>query len=260
MTAAGYALGRLRPGASRGGDCHVNDLHTGQRWDGPHGFAAPEHCQLDNGLLRLTVPAAGTAPALSIEARRGRVVVGDTLSNTLSNTLPGSRAVPAWIAMGVLTVDSPDVTALLTGVRLVRINPEVVIVRLVAPLMADAFITLRRGWRSVGIHHGSTRPPFADIGRRISLSDSPAPVGTAFPGRVEEMDPATASFPRFVASIDPVTVDAGAFSVTAGSVTTARFTAGVGTYALRDRPGHLHKQYGDASRADIFTHVDTDAA
>ncbi len=261
MTAVGYALGRPRPGASRGGDCHVDNLDTGLRFDGPPPrFAEPNHCRIDNGLLRLTVSAAGSVPALTVSARRGRVVLGDLLSDTLSDTLPGSRATPAWIAMGTITLDSPSLTAALAGVRVEDITPEIVTIRLVVPLIGHAFVTLRRGWRSIAVQHGNTRPPFVDIDRRLRWTASPSPVGTAFAGRVEEMLPEIASFPRFVASIDPVTTNAGAFSVTAASVTTARLTAGVGTYASQDRPGDMHKQFGNASRQGIVVRDDEDAA
>lgn len=251
MTAAGYTLGRLRPGASRGGDCHVNDLSTGLRWDGSHGVIAPQHYQIDNGLLRLTVSAAGTTPALTISAVRGRVNVDDLLSDILSDVLPGEVSTREWIAVGTLTIDSPSVSALLTGVRLVRINPEVVIVRLVAPLMADAFVTLPRGCRSIAIQHGSTRPPFADVARRIRWTAAPSPVGTVSPGRVAEMVPTFDGFPRTVFSLDEVTADAGAFSLTTASVTSARLGAGVGTWGPRDTPSWTHRQVGNASRPEI---------
>jgi hypothetical protein len=58
-------------------------------------------------------------------------------------------------------------------------------------------------------------------------------------------------FPRFVASIDAVTTNAGSFSLTAGSVVSARFGAGAGTYAERSRPLDLHRQLVDASTQQI---------
>jgi hypothetical protein len=68
---------------------------------------------------------------------------------------------------------------------------------------------------------------------------------------VEEVSPVADGFPRYVGAVDAATADAGAFSLTAASVTSARFGAGVGTWAVRDRPFEMHGQLGDASRARL---------
>ncbi len=250
MTTVAYALGRPRPAASRGGDCRALDLDQDRNVHGPHRFAATTHCQISDGMLRLTVGATGAAPALTVEVWRGRVTINDFYTDTYTDTYGGDISTPAWFAVGTLTIDSPSVSALLTAVRLVRITPEAVTIRLVAPLIADAFVTLPRGWRSVRIRHGDSRLAPIDIDRRIRWTHTPSPVGTATTGRVEEnVSPAALTgMSRFVAAIDPVTTNAGAFSVTAASATTARFGAGVGMDTARDRPVDLHRQLGDASR------------
>ncbi len=250
MTTVAYALGRPRPAVSRGGDCRAHDLDQDRNVHGPHRFAATTHCQISNGMLRLTVGASGAAPSLTVEAWRGAVVIGDVYEDPYVDLYGGAYSVPAWQAMGTLTIDSPSVSALLTAVRVVRLNPEAVTIRLVAPLMADAYVTLPRGWRSVRIQHGRTRAPLVDTDRRIRWTASPSPTGTSATGRVEEATapPGLDGMFRFVAAIDPATVNTGAFSVTAASVTTARFGAGVGVDTTNDRPLDHHRQLGDASR------------
>lgn len=250
MTVAAYALGRPRPAASRGGDCRAYDINQARNVHGPHRFAASTHCRITNGMLRLTVGASGAAPSLTVEVWRRRVVINDTYADTYTDTYGGDIGTPAWFSVGTLTIDSPSGSALLTAVRLVRINPEAVTIRLVAPLMADAFVTLPRGWRSVRITHGDRRLAPVDIDRRIRWTASPSPVGTASAGRVEEITAAADldGMERFVAALDAVTANAGAFSLTATSVTRARFGAGVGMEAPLDRPVDLHRQLGDASR------------
>ena len=250
MTTVAYALGRPPAAELRGGDCRARDLDQGRNVHGPHRFATTTHAQINNGLLRLTVGVAGADPSLTVEARRGRVTVGDVYEDTYVDLYGGEIGTPEWLAMGTLTIDSPSVAALLTAVQMVRINPEAVTIRLVAPLMADAYVTLPRGWRAVRIQHGRTRSPLVDIDRRVRWTASPSPVGTAAGARVEEVSPAVGldGLHRFVACIDPATADAGAFSVTAPSVTTARFGAGIGTYADLDRANDMHHQLGDASR------------
>lgn len=250
MTTVAYALGRPRAAASRGGDCRAHDLDQDRNVHGPHRFVVTTNCQISNGMLRLTVGASGAAPSLTVEAWRGRVVINDVYTDTYTDTYEGDISTPAWFSVGTLTIDSPSVSAVLSAVRLVRITPEAVTIRLVAPLMADAFVTLPRGWRSVRITHGDRRLVPIDIDRRIRWTASPSPVGTASPGRVEE-DVSPADFTgmnRFVAAIDTATADAGAFSLTATSVTRARFGAGVGMDSIHDRPVDLHRQLGDASR------------
>ena len=154
--------------------------------------------------------------------------------------------------MGTITIDSTLLTALLTSVQITRMSPEAVTIRLVAPVMADAFVTLRGGERMVRIQHGSTRSPLVSTSRRVRWTGSPSPAGTALTGRVEELVAATGldGLHRFVASLDTVSTNAGAFSVTATGVTTARFGAGIGlgVSTVLDRPSEMHEQLGDASR------------
>lgn len=248
MTTVSYALGRPRSALSRGGDCRAYDVTQARNVHGSHRFAATTDCRISNGMLRLTLGASGAAPALTVEAWRGALSIGGTYTDTYTDTYAGSTSAAAWVAMGTLTIDSPSVSALLTGVRIVHINAEAITIRLVSPLVADAYVTLRRGERMCRIHHGRTRPPFVDLDRRIRWTASPLPVGTAADGRVQEATPTIDGFPRFVAALDAVTTNAGAFSLTASSVVSARFGAGVGTWALRDQPADLHSQLGDASR------------
>lgn len=251
MTTVAYALGRPRPAASRGGDCRAYDINQGRDVFGPHRFSSPSHCRISNGMLRVTVGSSGAAPALTVQGWRGRVVVGDTYADTYADTWPGEMSTAEWLELGTITVDSPAVSAMLTAVRIVRISPEGLTLRLVTPAMRDAFVTLRRGEPMVRVQHGSTRPPFVDTDRRVRLTDTVAPVGTASLGRVEEVSPTHDGFPRFVASIDAVTPNAGTFSVTAASVVSARFGAGAGTYADGTRPLDLHRQLVDASTQRI---------
>jgi hypothetical protein len=254
MTTVACALGRPRAAASRRGDCHALDLGQDDRLIiGPHRFAATTHCRIDNGLLSVTVGASGAAPTLTIEGHRPATTTGDVFVDTFHDVFGGTHTPREWLDLGTLTIDSPSVSALLTAVRLVDINPEAVTIRLVAPLMADAFVTLRRGERMVHVQHGDTRSPVADVDRRVRLTDSPSPVGTAAIGRVQEGAAAHQGFPRWIGAIDPVTANAGAFSLTAASVTTARFGAGAGTYSVGDTPGSSHAQLGNSSRPGMVT-------
>lgn len=170
MTAASYPLERPPAAALRGGDCRARDLNQGRNVHGGHRFATPAHCRIDNGLLRLTLSAAGTTPALTIQARRGAVVIGDVYEDVYSDLYGGSIATPSWLGVGTITIDSLSVTVLLTAVRLVRISAESLTLRLVAPAMRDAFVTLRRGEPMIRIQHGSTRPPFVDTDRRVRFT------------------------------------------------------------------------------------------
>ena len=237
MSTAVYAIGRPRAALSRGGDCRARDITQAREIHGPHRFATTGQCQISNGLLRLTVGASGVAPTLTIECWRGRVVINDFLSDILSDILPGEYSTPAWFAMGTITIDSTLLTALLTAVRLVRLTPEAVTIRLVAPVMGDAFVTLRRGERQVRIQHGSTRAPVVSTSRRVQWTGSPSLTGSATTGRVEEPADAVTGLYRFVASID--------------TVTTARFGAGVGSDVYRDRPTDQHLQLGDVTRQGL---------
>lgn len=248
MTVATYDLGRPLPAPDRGGDCRARDLSQGRNVKGMHRFVASDHCRINNGLLRVTVGASGVAPALTLEAHRGPVAIDDVYEDLYEDLYGGSMTLPTWFSVGTITVDSPSVAAVLTGVRLAQVSDEEVTIRLVAPLMTDAFITLRRGRRNVDIFHGDTRASSpANIDRRVRLTASPSPVGTASTGRVEEDAPVIDGFPRFVTALDPVTENAGAFSLTATADYSARFGAGVGTYAYRDRPADIHREMGDAS-------------
>lgn len=249
MTTVSYALGRPRPAVSRGGDCRAHDLTQDRDALGMHRFAATTDCRIENGLLRLTVGATGVAPSLTVEAWRGRVTVGDTYSDTYSDTYGGSIGTPAWLAMGTLTIDSPAVSALLTGVRLVWINDAIVVLRLIAPAIGDAHVILRRGERHLyRIEHGGTRGTIVTTTRRVRWTASPSPLGVAALGRVEESTPRIDGLFRYVSAVDPITIDTGAFAVSTAARATARFGAGVGTYGLLDKPANLHAQMSDASR------------
>jgi hypothetical protein len=251
VTVAVYALGTPRAAASRGGDVRARDLDQTRNVHGVHRFAATTHCQINNGLIRLTLGATGAAPALTVEAWRGAVTIGDTYVDTYADLYGGTTSTPAWLAMGVLTIDSPTVTALLTAVRLVAITAESLTLRLIAPAIRDAFVTLRRCSPMVWVQHGSTRPPFVDTDRRIRWTASPSPVGPSRAGRVEEPAPAIDGMSRFVAALDRVTTDTGAFSVTAASTISARLGAGVGAQREGTWPDQLHRQLGDVSRPRI---------
>jgi hypothetical protein len=255
VTVATYVLGRPRPARSRGGDCYAHDLRTGPitarpHVHGPHRFRNPEDCAIQNGLLRLFVNA-GSSPSLSLQVRRGRVIVDDFYVDTYVDLYSGAYSDPEWLDAGVVMIDSPSVGVVMTGVRLVDVNPEKVTIKLLAPLINDAFVTLHRGWRSFRIQHGNDSlavPAPVSVIRRVRLTDTPSPVGLAKTGRVEEPTSVIAGMYRFVASTDIVTADAGAFSVTSAAVTSADFGVGVGTATTRDRPFNLHQQFGDASR------------
>jgi hypothetical protein len=253
VTTVSYPLGRPPAAAMRGGDCRARDLDQDRNVHGGHRFAATTHCRINNGLLRLTVGATGVAPSLTVEARRGRVTVGDVYSDTYSDTYVGSIATPEWIAMGTITIDSPAVSALLTAIRMPRISPgegraKGVTIRLVVPAINDIVVVLHRGERVVHIEHGDNRGSTVSTTRRVRWTASPSPVGTASLSRVEEVSPIIASFPRYVGSTDAVTADPAAFSLTAASATSVSFTAGVGTPTVGDRVIDLHRQSADASR------------
>ncbi len=244
MTVVSYPLGTPPAAAKRGGDCRARDLALGRNVFGArHRFATTSACRISNGLLRVTVGASGVAPGLTIAARRGRVVIGDAITDVVEDSLAGSMSTPAWQNMGTLTIDSPTVAALLTGVVVVRLNAEAVVLRLVSPVMADAYVTLRRGERMVRIQHGRTRAPLVDTDRRIRWTDTVNPTGTAYRGgRVQEDNPAVQGFPRVIAARDAVTANAATFAMTASSVTSAVFMAGVATYSAKDQPADLPGQ------------------
>lgn len=263
MTIRIYSLGKPRPATLRGGDCWAHDLRPDPITGEPHpiterphvhgaghAFRQPEHCVIQNGLLRLYVNA-GSPPSLTMQVHRNRVVIDDVYVDTYEDLYGGSLSGAEWVDAGVVTIDAPSLGVVLTGVRLVDVNPERVTIKLLAPLIGDAFVTLHRGWRSFRIQHGNESlavPAPVSVARRVRLTDSPSAVGIAAKGRVEEQFAAIDGMYRFVSSTDPVTVDAGEFSVTSDAVTTADFGVGVGIASTGDRPYNLHQQFGDASR------------
>lgn len=277
MTTVAYALGRPRPAPSRGGDCRAHELGPssgggggyedgyaggysggaatpGRNVHGPHRFATTTNCQISNGMLRLTVGASGAAPSLAVEVQRRHIAIGDVYVDTYVDLYGGTLDPGTWLAAGTITIDSSLLTALLTAVQIVRISPEAVTLRLVAPVMADAFVTLRRGERMVRIQHGNTRGPQVSTNRRVRWTDSPSPTGATSYKRVEEAHGAgIEGIHRFVAALDTATVNAGAFSSTAAGVTTARFGAGVGTAGANDGAIDMHKQLRDTSRPKLIT-------
>lgn len=243
----------------------------GRNVHGPHRFPVTSECQFTNGLLRVTVGAVeldpyldlyedlyeGGFPRIGVEAYRGAVTVGDTYHDTYHDTYGGSTSTPEWLDVGDVAVDSPG--GVLTAVRLESVSAHAIVVRLVVPATADAYLTLRRGERHVHVQHGSTRAPLVRTERRVRFATPPT--GIARAGRVDEVAPAIDGFPRFVASLDRAAlVDAPGFGVSVANVTSARFGFGVGTYARSDRPVDLHRQLGDASRTSLVVVEEEEAA
>lgn len=242
-----YDLGTPRAAASRGGDCRARDLNQVRNVHGPHRFAATTHCRISNGLLRVTVGATAAAPSLTVEAFTGYRSEDDFFWDIFDDIFPGGYSAPEWTTMGTITIDSTLLTALLTGVQLVRINPERLTIRLVSPVMADAYVTLRRGEPMIRIQHGSTRAPLISTSRRVRWAHTGL-AGAATAGRVTETSPLTDDFARFVGGGDTASSNAGAFSVTSTGVTSARFVAGVGTPDYGTTVADLQGQLADASR------------
>ena len=229
MAVVTYPLGTPFAARSRGGDCRAHDTAQARHIHGPHRFAATTDCRISNGMLRVTVGAAGETPVLWVDAWRP----------------PQGDDPPAWWPMGKVVIDATSVTALLTGVRLIRINPEAVTIRLVAPAIADVFVTLRRGERQVRIQHGSSRSPSIATKRRVAWA-SPVPAGVAYDNRAEETSAYIPGLFRFVTAL--VAMTSTSASVTSDTQTTAQFGAGVGTATATDRPVDYHAQLGDVSR------------
>jgi hypothetical protein len=246
-----HAIGAPKAAAERGGDCRARDLNQGRNVHGGHRFAATTHCQISNGMLRVTVGASGVAPTLNVEAMTGYRSTGDVYTDVYTDVYPGDYTALEWRAMGVLTLDSSLLTALLTGVHLADITPESVTLRMVSPVMADAWVTLRRGETMLHIQHGSTRSPIVTTNRRIRWTDTGL-TGSSATGIVTESAPLTDGFTRFVFGRDTVTSNAGAFSVTAASSSSADMVAGVASADEWMDVDHLRQQAGDTSRAAIF--------
>lgn len=247
MTApVSYALGTPRTATQRGGDCRARDLRLGRNVLGGHRFAVTSDCRISNGLVQATLGASGIAGALTIAAYRGEVTIEDYYADIYDDVYAGSTSVPDWHGMGVVTLDSPDVTALLTAVVVHHRSPESITLRLVVPAMADAYVILRRGERMLRIQHGEPRAGLVDIDRRIRWTDTLNPVGTAYPGRVQEDAPAVEGFPRVIGCRGAVDTYPSLFSLVAPSVRSATFLAGVATSRVKDRP------------ADYLAHLGTE--
>lgn len=243
-------LGPPRAAILRGGDVRARDLAQVRNVLGPHRFAATTDLRITNGLLRLDVGATGAAPTVTVSFYKGSVPTGDALSDTLSNTLEGSMTAGAWLTAGVITFDSPAVTATMTAAHLLHVTPNTATIRLVSAAMADAYLTLRRGERMVRIQHGATRSSTVTTTRRVRWAA--ATPGTATSGRVTETTPANAGYPRFLAALDAVTTDGAAFSMTTStSVRTGRFAAGVGTDQPLDTPADMHAQLAGHTRQEL---------
>lgn len=258
MTVVTYPLDAPPAANQRGGDCRARDLHQARNVHGPHRFAATTHCRISNGIIRATLGADGAAPTLTLEAYRGPRITGDTFTITYHPTYGGIMSDDGWEPMGVATIDSPSLFAPMTAVRVAYIDPERLTLRLLDALLGHVFVTLRRGERMLRIQHGDRRSNVT-IARRVSLTDSPSPVGTlAAPGRLQEAATTPGGFVRLVAALDPTTGDAGAFSLTTGAVTKARFGVGAGTSSTRDTAADMHKQLRDASRAQVMWREDED--
>lgn len=243
---ASYPLGIPRPAAERGGDCRARDLDQERNVHGQHRFASSNFCQISNGMLRVTVASSGSAPSLSVECFTGYQSVGDVFWDVFNDIFPGAYSSPEWTAMGVVTIDSTLLTAVLTGVQITRLTPERVTIRLVSPVIADAYVTLRRGEPMIRIQHGEPRRGVVNTNRRVHWVAAGL-TGSSGTGRVTETAPLTAGFTRFVGAVDSATSNAAAFSVTSAGVTSARFGAGVGTAEYGSTVADLHGQLADAS-------------
>lgn len=264
MTVVGYALGKPPVAAMRGGDCRARDLAQQRNVYGPHRFAVPSDMSICNGLIRVTVGVAGNVPIVGLECVTPGVVGGVTTTTITddyytdyyqdfypgtSTTTTSTGTAAVWTALGVLTIDSPVLSAVLTGARLVRVSPEAVTIRLVVPVIADVFITLRRGETMIRIQHGDTRGSTVLTTRRIRLTASPAPTGAALTGRVEESTAAIPGHRRFLAASDSASANASAFSIQSpAGYSYCRFGAGAASDATYDTTAHLHAQLSDASR------------
>lgn len=253
MTVVSYPLGKPHPPALRGGDCRARDLARGRNVHGPHIFRSPADCWIGNGLLRATVVDGGE-PALDVEVYRGAVTVEDVYEDVYRDTYGGATSEPEWLPAGRVTFDSPSVPAVATAVRMVSVHGGSVTLRFLASAVGDVFVALHQGERMLRVQHGSTRSVVSTT-RRIQWTATPSPVGTAFPGRVEETAaaPGMDGLNRFVAALTLVTPDAPTFALATSAVTTARLGAGVGSEATLDRPLDLHRQLADATRvlADV---------
>ncbi len=254
MTVVTYPLGKPRAATARGGDCRARDLTQGRNVHGPHHFAATTDLQICNGLLRLTIGAAGIAPTITVECWSAAITAttADYFVDVFADTFPGSVSTSsaAWVSMGTVTLDGPSVTALLTGVQLRSVKPSAVRVRLIAPAIGDAYITLRQGFRAFAAQHGSTRGTVS-IARRLSMAGPPTLAGSVSSGRVTETDPpATPGIYRFIASLD-VAFGSGFALTSPAGYSYCRFGAGVGTTATLDTPADIHAQLADASRSRL---------
>jgi hypothetical protein len=249
---ATFSLGRPLPANRRGGDCSVADLDEERYVGGTHRFADTAACRISNGLIRVTVGASGVAPVLAVEACHGPVVIDDFYTDTYTDIYPGSLSTRNWLDMGTVTIDSAALSALLTQVRILALCDEFVTLRLVAPLMADAYVTLRRGQRAITVHHGYQGLPRVSTARRVRWTASPSLVGAATGSRVEESSPAVDGFPRFIGTTTfASSVSAGAFSITTGATVHAKFAVGIATDAPRDTTADLHAQLGDSSVGEL---------
>lgn len=259
MTVVSYVLGKPLAANMRGGDCRARDTTQGRNIYGPHRFATPSDLSICNGMIRLTVGAANAAPALIFSAYGPATpATAGTTYNTATTynaatTYVASTYTSGWSAMGTIVIDSPVAAALLTGARIVRITPEAITIRLIAPAIADAYVTLRRGEPFARIQHGATRGTVVNTDRRVMLNGPPALTGTAYSGRVQEDTPTVANTPRFIAARTAgATVNAATFAVTVPAVRSAHFGAGVGmlTSSL-SAPADMHGQLYDASRPTL---------
>lgn len=241
-------VGPARPAVERGGDVRLRDLHQGRDVRGPHVFAGSASIRMTNGLLRLDVSGPGGVPSVGISVRRGAVVIGDFLSDILSDTLPGSNNPPEWLFLGTLSFDSTSVATTLTRARIVRLSREVATVRLVAAAVGDIYLTLRRGELMGRAQHGTGRGMPQSVVRRIRWTASPTLTGTASTGRVSESTSAyTGAYrgvQRFLVARQTVTASGSAFSLT---TTTARVIAdfgfGVATPARLNGVADQHGQF-----------------
>lgn len=253
-------LGTPLAPTARGGDVRARNVVAARNIYGPHLFLTPGDLSISNGLLRLTIGGFGSIPSVLVSAyalgvQTGVATTYDAVTVYDSTTVYVDDVFAhAWIAMGSIVFDSTSVSALLSNARLVHLTPERATVRLASAAISDVFVTLRRGERIVRIQHGSTRPPFVTIDRRVRWA--PAPTGVAYSGRISEDTPAIANSPRFIAARTPgATVSVPFFSVTVPAARTASFGAGVGTTGQHNSPAEMHAQLFDDTRVTISAEV-----
>lgn len=251
-----YDLGLPKAANLRGGDVRARDTTQARKVFGPHRFAGSGDLKVSNGLLRLTVDVAGAFPSVIVSAYTAGALTSAATTYTTTTVYDATTLyfddiyAHLWTAMGSVIFDSPAVSASLASAHLVSLTPERATICLISTAIANVYVTLRRGERMLRIQHGSTRPPFLTLDRRVRWG--PPPAGVAVFARVSEDVPAVANSPRFIATeSSDATVSGPAFSITVPAARSASFGAGVGTVGERNTPADMHGQLFDSSRATL---------